>query len=676
MATQVTNEVTQVTDRVTNEVTQVTNEVASEVTSEVPQLTNEVTNEVIQLINRLSKVVSVAFIEEADSEIKAIKMKFGSCSFDEYLSSNSLEDIVLENNMQIFDELFKQNKFKFIDKIIFILVKQNNLEVFEYFINRIDIQQKFISFVITNCNNIKFIELLKMKGIRMDIIDEKTGKSLLHFAAENGNRQFFEYFINEGLDIKFRDFHSNNTFYYACIGNSKSIIKWIIKNYPDIIINYKIRNTYLMSPLQLLYKKNYIDIIYKLIEIGFKLIDEESILEDACKNNDFDFVKYLIDNGADIKKLHQSNLQYGSGNLKIIEYLENKGYIINRNNMFNFAVQVMNTDIINYLVYDKDRNFCIDTFCSLCSSSRILNDSLNTSTLKYLIKLIDGHDIILFIKTNNIFERALMDCNSHLLKLLIELGFIIDNDIAEKNIDQILFDYNFDYRRSYNKKIIDVLLKYINISESYLLHKACYYNKLHIVKILLSNGFDININKYDIKYKNMTPLHYACNESNFEMVSLLLNYGADINIKSLELDESAIIIAFKSHRWVSIPSYAIIDLKLAEYKCIDIIKIIKLLINNGANIVDPTPLSLICEYGDKKIDNVKYIKEITLLLLTSGSTKPVEYYFGKYIFTTWEATMLLVIFQELQVDSRMDIISTLIDFREYNEGKIEYTHID
>ena len=181
---------------------------ATQVTNEATQVTNEVTSDVTQLINRLSKADLVEFIE-AESEIKAVKMKFGSCSFDEYLSSNSLEDIVLENNIQIFDELFKQNKFKIIDKIIFILVKQNNLEVFEYFINRIDIQQKFISFVITNCNNIKFIELLKMKGIRMDIIDEKTGKSLLHFAAENGNRQFFEYFINEGLDINFRDFNSS-----------------------------------------------------------------------------------------------------------------------------------------------------------------------------------------------------------------------------------------------------------------------------------------------------------------------------------------------------------------------------------------------------------------------------------------------------------------------------------
>ncbi|QEY25317.1 ankyrin repeat domain-containing protein [Neisseria zalophi] len=73
------------------------------------------------------------------------------------------------------------------------------------------------------------------------------------------------------------------------------------------------------------------------------------------------------------------------------------------------------------------------------------------------------------------------------------------------------------------------------------LHIAARNNYLNDALIFLQNGALIDI-KGDLGY---TPLHYACMFGNIEMVRLLLDNGANKNIQN-EFGENAIKIAINS----------------------------------------------------------------------------------------------------------------------------------
>jgi hypothetical protein len=231
-------------------------------------------------------------------------------------------------------------------------------------------------------NDIKSVKSLKKNGL--DIVD-KQGKSLLHIAAEHGHLELFKYFLSQGLNIKYKDIERNNAFYYACIGGNEEIINIILDIEPAI--GRKTNN----SLLQILYTKRIMETIYKLISSGVN-INGTDILNSACKNNDFEFVKYLVFNGADIEQINQTNLQ----NVRIIDYLYRRGYHLNTFDMFNFALSKRNNQIIHYMVYDDTSKPNIDKIADLCRGSHILDD---LDKMSYLVSILCSYD------TNLLFSK-------------------------------------------------------------------------------------------------------------------------------------------------------------------------------------------------------------------------------------------------------------------------------
>ena len=235
-------------------------------------------------------------------------------------------------------------------------------------------------------NDIKSVinnDIKSVKSLEIDIVD-KQGKSLLHIAAEHGHLELFKYFISKGLNIKYKDIERNNAFYYACIGANEEIINIILDIEPAI--GRKINN----NMLQILYTNRCMETIYKLVSSGLD-INKTDILNSACKNNDFEFVKYLVFNGGDIELINQTNLQ----NVQIIDYLYKRGYRINIFDMFNFALGKRNNQIIHYMVYDN-YNPNIDKIANLCRGSSILDDS---DKMSYLVTILCSyHTNLLFSK--------------------------------------------------------------------------------------------------------------------------------------------------------------------------------------------------------------------------------------------------------------------------------------
>lgn len=226
-------------------------------------------------------------------------------------------------------------------------------------------------------------DIKSLKTLKLDIID-KQGKSLLHLAAEHGHLEMFEYFRSEGLNIKYKDFERNNAFYYACIGGNEEIINIILDAEPAI--GRKTNS----SLLQILYDNRRMETIYKLISSGVN-INETDILNSACKQNDFEFVKYLVFNGGDIQLINQTNLQ----NVQIIDFVYRRGYHMNIFDMFSFALGKRNNQILHYMVYDNYKPN-IDKIADLCRGSRILDD---LDKISHLASILSSYD------TNLLFSK-------------------------------------------------------------------------------------------------------------------------------------------------------------------------------------------------------------------------------------------------------------------------------
>jgi ankyrin repeat protein len=236
-------------------------------------------------------------------------------------------------------------------------------------------------------NDIKSVinnDIKSVKSLNINIVDDQ-GKSLLHIAAEHGHLELFKYFISQGLNIKYKDNNKNNALYYACIGGNEEIINSILDIEPTI--GRKTNN----SLLQILYTNRSMETIYKLISSGIN-INGTDILNSACKNNDFEFVKYLVFNGADIQLINQTNLQ----NVQIIDYVYRRGYHMNIVDMFSFALSKRNNQIIHYMVYDDTSKPNIDKIADLCRGSSILDDS---DKMSYLVRILGSYN------TNLLFSK-------------------------------------------------------------------------------------------------------------------------------------------------------------------------------------------------------------------------------------------------------------------------------
>lgn len=61
------------------------------------------------------------------------------------------------------------------------------------------------------------------------------------------------------------------------------------------------------------------------------------------------------------------------------------------------------------------------------------------------------------------------------------------------------------------------------------LHIAVRDRRLHICRLLLEHGADVNIEDFG----QCTPLHWASNNGDIEMVELLLAYGAKVNVQDM-----------------------------------------------------------------------------------------------------------------------------------------------
>jgi len=362
-----------------------------------------------------------------------------------------------------------------------------------------------------------------------------------------------KYFLKSGMDI-----NENNSNYLltplmiACICHNVKIIKLLVEHNANINTCYKSDSIF---PIKYSYNSNQNSTIKAISNLN--LIDDfynYTPLHFIVHHQDIEIIKYLIEKGADLNPIVNSNssstffsLLNCNNKYEIIKYVIDKEIDINYS--FGHEALVYFTEKNDYTMVQSmiNKNTGINIEHSLKNSLISLSLKHNQmNLLKYLIlknslnsdsendinieSLLECSQDLLFILKNNNYEfvkEKLKTMNPPNQKeKFIKLLFLLLIKEEDMDLFAILMDKNYD----------------ININNIYpnedltkenetLLMTACRMNHLPIVQYFIDN-LKINDINQQTKVLCNTPLILACEQNNIDIVKILVESGCDIHRKN------------------------------------------------------------------------------------------------------------------------------------------------
>lgn len=283
----------------------------------------------------------------------------------------------------------------------------------------------------------------------------------------------------------------------------------------DLCIRKDTDLDHLKDYIKSLQKKEGKDIVNKIDSIG------RTPLGSACRNNNLDMIKLLVDSGADI------NVEDGDDRSPL--YLAiSTGHTIG-----------INKDVLQYLIKKgaKVDNNLMDSLIRILRFSS-MEPSLISSVLKLLVK--GGLDINAknWCGKSPINQVIELD-NSDVLRSFIKNGADV-NTTDSFGVTPILCTINNDDLSS-RKDILKLLIKNgANVDKSYsggitpLINCVKYSDKINkvfpLIKLLVENGADVNAQD---SFGN-TALHYAMKNSSDSpsIIKYLIDHGASLDIEN------------------------------------------------------------------------------------------------------------------------------------------------
>lgn len=324
----------------------------------------------------------------------------------------------------------------------------------------------------------------------------------------------------------------NNNLLGACAEGNLEMVKQLVRDGANVNCKTSIGRTDGNTPLDIsCFHANY-DIFKFLIEKGadFKKMETDgwTYLHTASEGGNLDIIKYLIKNGIHIQSktsngrtpLHEA-CQHG--HLDVIHFLIQNGadlYEKRDDWIFLFDACIShNLEVVKFLM-DKGE----DIHCQNSEKTTPLHVACgagNLEIVKYLIE--KGANVN---QTNIFGETPLSSAvirSATLIEYLINQGANVQSvrtDEHYKGYTPLHEVYDFDVARVLVKYGADVNAK----TESNLtpLHIACYKSNLEIVKLLIQNGADKNVVCTDGEFKGCTPIDIARINNNQRIVKYLL----------------------------------------------------------------------------------------------------------------------------------------------------------
>ena len=335
----------------------------------------------------------------------------------------------------------------------------------------------------------------------------------------------------------------NLLFRYACSGGNVKLVKFLLLNYKDDIIDHNNNDKSIMYYALL---SGNSEVIRTLIQSGFKINNES--LEGACASGKPELVWFLLDN-----YLTDFNLENNKDEIiKLFEVINNPEianiFLFKRGILDINSVDINGCNILHYTAKGGHfgmMEFLVET--SIIDLNRIDNNGKtilhyaaeggNVEVLKFL--LLQPLTIGLNSVDNNgktVLHYAIDSGNSDMLHFLLQQPGINLNvlnlfEVAiEKGNPEIVRTF---FRNFPNININEVIIS-PNGNQRTLLEIAVEKGNIGIIKTLLEHpNIDVNIITYDNIGGQKTPLEVAIEKKNIEILKILLAHeGIDINVQN------------------------------------------------------------------------------------------------------------------------------------------------
>ncbi len=179
--------------------------------------------------------------------------------------------------------------------------------------------------------NLEMVQYLTEKGA--DITVKSATDNILLWAARSGNLELVQWLVNQGISVS----KSNGALHYAVSSGNLELVQWLVEHGADV-------NDFYFNDSVLAYAvdSNYPEILRYLVEeAGVDVNDfinrkiDYTALEKAVKNNNFEFVKFLVEHGANINPriiLESYPLPYwyalGNADPEIVQYLRERDNLL------------------------------------------------------------------------------------------------------------------------------------------------------------------------------------------------------------------------------------------------------------------------------------------------------------------------------------------------------------
>jgi len=315
----------------------------------------------------------------------------------------------------------------------------------------------------------EIVKFLIEAGANVNEVFGQKGKNPLILAVENGDFDIVKNLVQNGANINTQDREGFSALHKAVLINRNDVVRYLCGNGADLSLKGGLqKRTAFLEAAEI----SNVEMAKYLFGKGSNINDIDrdgsTALHAATRAGNEDFVKYLVDNGAEV------NLVGGQ----------------RRRTVFQEAAEVGNFEIVQYLV-EKGANINAEDSEQYTALHRA-SIAMNSNVVKFLVKKGSDANVAGGLRRRPVLQDAALRGGFEIVKCLIENGA---NVTAQD-------------------------------SEGYTaLHRAMLTYQLNVVEYLLQHGADIELRGGP---RQETPLHVAARKGKY-MVKLLVNNGADLN---------------------------------------------------------------------------------------------------------------------------------------------------
>nr|CAD7266639.1 unnamed protein product [Timema shepardi] len=365
-----------------------------------------------------------------------------------------------------------------------------------------------------------YIELLEFllytdKYINISLDNDKY--SLLHVAAQYGQRGVLELLLDKGANILCKDKNENTPMHFASKNGHLDVVQCLVER---------------MESKK--FDKEYYRYINLVLEgINSKDKQGKTPLFIASEHNHLEVVKYLTEKGADVEICSRDGysplyIALLKGNTNVIHFLKDVA-TVDKGSKNGWTL--MHTASTNGHLNVIEHLLKISANINACNKYgqtplHIAAKKNNVKVLQFLIQegaLVNFHDKTFgWTPLNYAIQEGYLDIVEHLLNAGAELDVCEKNNMAQSESDD-------QVGMVHHLTDMETGLIIPNKMNSWApLFLASWYGHLDIVKVLTVKGAQLDVCE---KTSGRSALHIAAEKNHISVAEHLIEKGADINIR-------------------------------------------------------------------------------------------------------------------------------------------------